>query len=400
MISISLPSLSNLIPWRDRTPFSIPPVQTHEIDTAQERPARAVKHMLKLNHTNYSLLRSDGAHRNQMPHVLSAYFLLGADANALDRAWDAESKALEPWVDSPAEISTYDWKDFLGRREYQRAFLDFFEDQLVVNYAYDWRKLVSDYLFTGQEPLYNALCSELGHTALHLSTAFVLSSREVAMETLALAATTLTSKSHASIPKPAHPQQATYRSTSFQEILTAAHKDKRFSTTTTNNEDTESILLDHYHAWTLDPQNADAQLREALEVAASLAASSPSPSSSPDIPSILNILATAHAGRVLIPLIPGRFHEPLLRQWWLLTLRVYVAQGRPELLSRASVQEEEHDLEGRNWEWVAAQCVGAPRVDALSAQSVLALREAAGTWGDPEGFYLRAAVRLVEGLAA
>lgn len=246
----------------------------------------------------------------------------------------------------------------------------------------------------------------VGHTALHLSTAFVLSSREVAMETLALAATTFSSKTPASTPKPAHPQQPTYHSTSFQEILTTAHKDKRFSTsttTTTNSENTESILQDHYHAWTLDPQNADAQLREALEVAASLAASSPSPSSpssSPDTPSILSILATAHAVRVLIPLIPGRFHEPLLRQWWLLTLRVYVAQGRPELLSRASVQEEEHDLDGRNWEWVATQCVRAPRVDALSAQSVLALREAVGTWGDPEGLYLRAAVRVVEGLAA
>ena len=69
MLSISIPSLSNLIPWRDRTPFRIPPVQTHEIDTAQEKHARAVKHMLKLNHANYSLLRFDGAHRNQMPHV-------------------------------------------------------------------------------------------------------------------------------------------------------------------------------------------------------------------------------------------------------------------------------------------------------------------------------------------
>ncbi|PKY07963.1 hypothetical protein P168DRAFT_286129 [Aspergillus campestris IBT 28561] len=201
-------------------------------------------------------------------------------------------------------------------------------------------------------------------------------------------------------PKHPHSQQTTYHSTSFQEILTTAHKDKRFSSLTpTNDEDAESILLYHYYAWTLDPQNADAQLREALEVAASLAASGPSPSS-PDTPSLLNILAAAHAVRVLIPLIPGRFHEPLLRQWWLLTLRVYVAQGRPPLSSRAQPQEEEHDLDGRNWGWVSAQCVQGPRVDALSAQSVLALKEAAGTWGDADGLYLRAAVRVVEGLAA
>lgn len=222
------------------------------------------------------------------------------------------------------------------------------------------------------------------------------------METLALAASTMTTTPNTDSPtlRHTHPQQPTYHSTSFQEILTTAHKDKRFSTATpTNDEDAESILLDHYHAWTLDSQNADAQLREALDVAASLAASSPSPSS-PDTPSILNILVAAHAVRVLIPLIPGRFHERLLRQWWLLTLRVYAAQGRPELLSRVSVQEEEHDLDGHNWGWVAARCVQGPRVDALSAQSVLALKEAAGTWGDADGLYLRAAVRVVKGLAA
>ena len=55
--------------------------------------------------------------------MLSAYFLLGADVNALDRAWDAESKALEPWVDSPGEICTYDWRDFLGRTEYEMRFV-------------------------------------------------------------------------------------------------------------------------------------------------------------------------------------------------------------------------------------------------------------------------------------
>lgn len=61
--------------------------------------------------------------------MLSAYFLLGADVNALDRAWDAESKALESWVDSPGEISTYDWRDYVGRREYVLRFLT--EDGLI-----------------------------------------------------------------------------------------------------------------------------------------------------------------------------------------------------------------------------------------------------------------------------
>lgn len=39
---------------------------------------------------------------------------------------------------------------------YQRAFVDFFEDELVLN-GYDWRKVLDKYLFNGKEPLANGL---------------------------------------------------------------------------------------------------------------------------------------------------------------------------------------------------------------------------------------------------
>jgi hypothetical protein len=39
---------------------------------------------------------------------------------------------------------------------YQRAFVDFFEDQLVSN-RYDWKLLLDEYLFGGKEPLINGL---------------------------------------------------------------------------------------------------------------------------------------------------------------------------------------------------------------------------------------------------
>lgn len=41
---------------------------------------------------------------------------------------------------------------------YQRAFVDFFEDQLV-QHGYDWRDLVSDFLYEGEAPLINNLVS-------------------------------------------------------------------------------------------------------------------------------------------------------------------------------------------------------------------------------------------------
>lgn len=45
-------------------------------------------------------------------------YLLGADQHVLYRAYESEAKELEPWTDSPTEVSTDDWRDYLGCREY------------------------------------------------------------------------------------------------------------------------------------------------------------------------------------------------------------------------------------------------------------------------------------------
>lgn len=39
---------------------------------------------------------------------------------------------------------------------YARAYIDFFEDELVLN-GYEWRKVVEKYLLSGKEPLINNL---------------------------------------------------------------------------------------------------------------------------------------------------------------------------------------------------------------------------------------------------
>lgn len=50
--------------------------------------------------------------------ILCSAFLQGADPNDLTRIYEAESKLLEPWTDSPGEISADDWRDYLSCREY------------------------------------------------------------------------------------------------------------------------------------------------------------------------------------------------------------------------------------------------------------------------------------------
>ncbi|KAL8949074.1 MAG: hypothetical protein Q9183_007634, partial [Haloplaca sp. 2 TL-2023] len=107
--------------------------------------------------------------------ILGSVYLLGAESGHLNDVYEEESHELEPWQDSPNEVSTYDWRDYLGNPKfliphplstnltktstrYQRAYLDFFEDQLVLN-GYSWRKVLETYLFEGKHPLINNLIS-------------------------------------------------------------------------------------------------------------------------------------------------------------------------------------------------------------------------------------------------
>lgn len=45
------------------------------------------------------------------------------------------------------------------RHRYQKAFVDFFEDELV-RFNYDWKQVVAEYLFSGKEPVFNALIAD------------------------------------------------------------------------------------------------------------------------------------------------------------------------------------------------------------------------------------------------
>lgn len=59
------------------------------------------------------------------------------------------------------------------------------------------------------------------------------------------------------------------------------------------------------------------------------------------------LVTTSHAVRVLLPLIPTKFHVPLVRQWWLFVLAIYIAQKRPKV---DVVAFDNEDLEeGRGW---------------------------------------------------
>lgn len=222
------------------------------------------------------------------------------------------------------------------------------------------------------------------------------------MEALGLAATTY-SPIHKYLDDPVYSQtEASYHSTSLFDILHRVRTDKRFHGLfgTPGNENIEKIfaireaaLFDHWNAWRIEGDTVR-QFRETQELATALLLGTHANGSEEYDFFFLHVLTTSHAVRVLLPLTPAKFQLPLVRQWWLLTLAVYIAQLRPEInLDRI----RNFDLKGRDWKWTAGMAVkGDELPDAHYVKVIRVLKEAATTWGDEEGYYLKAAVKFAE----
>jgi hypothetical protein len=119
MLQIRWPSLPDFTGWANSASgIKLPKVKAHEIEAQPEKRARTLKHLLKANHINHSIIYNNLRFHNHLPHVLGSSYILGAEADELNHISEAESKHLEPWKDSPAEIARHDWRDFLGKREY------------------------------------------------------------------------------------------------------------------------------------------------------------------------------------------------------------------------------------------------------------------------------------------
>lgn len=155
-------------------------------------------------------------------------------------------------------------------------------------------------------------------------------------------------------------------------------------------EQREDVVMEHLNAWDFsDPKKQFEHSQYAA--AAILVATNKTGNQAYDF-FFMHILSTSHAVRILLPLIPAEFHMALVRQWWFLTLVVYIAQLRPDI----DIEHlKEYDLKDRDWTWVYKQARdGEHALDPHYVKALRALKEAASTWGDSEEFYLRAAVRF------
>ncbi|KAK3337085.1 hypothetical protein B0T19DRAFT_411458 [Cercophora scortea] len=381
--------------------IDVPPVEVQLIETHPDKRPRTLKHLLRANHVNHSIIYHNLRFDNHLPHILCSAYLLGAEPHQLHHIYDEESKELEPWHASPSEIIQEDWRDFLGDKHYQRAYIDFFEDALAMKHAYDWKKVIDAYMLQGKEPLINGLIGGLGHPLIHLGYAYEFDNREIAMEALGLAATQYNFL-HKYLDDPSYTRTSPFSSSSPTDLLDKVANDPRFDGFFKDPgfdnvepifQEHESLILEYWNAWDLtDPAK---QFRESQEAAVALLVATVKPGTHAYNFFIVHLLTTSHAVRILLPFLPAKFHLSLVRQWWLLTLAVYIAELRPKI-----DPDYIGDPKGKSWNYVEYKALNSQwSTDAHYVKAIRAIREAARTWGDVHDRYLASAVRFVDDFA-
>lgn len=158
-------------------------------------------------------------------------------------------------------------------------------------------------------------------------------------------------------------------------------------------ENHEAAVLNYWNAWQIsDPRK---QFEDSQRAAVALLVATRKMGAVRKFDFFLvHLLTTSHAVRILLPLIPAKFHIPLVRQWWLLTLAVYIAQLRPKI---ALDNINGYDIKKRDWDWVNKQALeGQWSMDAHYVKGLRAMKVVAETWGDGEQYYLKAACRFAD----
>lgn len=159
------------------------------------------------------------------------------------------------------------------------------------------------------------------------------------------------------------PHSATGAKSNLVDVLEKVRQDSRFDglydhrsgDITKVLEEQEEAFLEYWNAW--DITNPTEQFRAAQELGMGLLVGTPAPAHGQFDFFIVHVLTSSHAIRILLPLIPAKFHISLLRQWWLFALAVYIAQTRPEIDMSKAIPGEDSK---KTWKHVVDKALNGP----------------------------------------
>ncbi|KAI5781140.1 hypothetical protein EDC01DRAFT_666352 [Geopyxis carbonaria] len=386
----------------------LPPVKSAGIEDATSKRERTLKYLLRANHHSYAVNNSHSQAFNHLPHTLASAFFLKASVEDIQELYDTESKSLDAWTDSPEEISEADWRCFLGHKSSQRAYLDFFEDELV-RLDYDWRRVVMKYMLVGPNPLIYGAMGGLGHPLIHMGYAFELNNREIAMEALVLSATNYNFL-HGDLNddfflRPTQSHEEGQQGTTALDIINKIRLENRinslFQDAGAQNipmlfEDPAvmGLVVDFFRE--LSFSDIVGTHRDLCKLATILVCAA-HPSDSPRYDFLFSqILTISYAIRTLLPQLPHEFARPLLKSHWLFALSVYCAQLRPllqpELINKVNCDMftcEEITRIALNRYTTKKKILGGHFL-----KVVRILLEYAKLWEDDHEFYCRAAIKF------
>lgn len=193
--------------------------------------------------------------------------------------------------------------------------------------------------------------------------AYEINCKELAIESLALASVQF-NYLHKYIDDPKYTRPSPFTSHSLSELLDKVRGDSRFDNLFPKRqlenldllfEKHEDLLLEYWNAWEIkDPAK---QFEECQEAAVSLLVATVAPGTHSYNFFLVHVLTTSHAIRVLLPLIPGKFHESLVRGWVLYTLAIYIALLRPQI---DPDYIDPSTLKGRHWTYVENKALTSP----------------------------------------
>jgi hypothetical protein len=231
---------------------------------------------------------------------------------------------------------------------------------------------------------------------IHLAYALELSSQTLALEALAMTCCLLDTQDRFITETKYSSRSAPLVSTSPIVIFNQISHDKRLDgISMSTNQDAsqlnlpsehEDVVLAYWNA--LEFEDITNQFQEMQRLAVALAVSLKK-SGSNQILLSRNLLHSSRAVRVLLPLMPARFRIPLIRQWWLLAITAYLSHGRVESATERIVGVDDKN---NDWKDVEARAQSHGMQNAYHLGDMVSIKQMAETWGDPDRYYLKAAL--------